>query len=436
VVFYTWGAGEFVFWLLGSSLANWLFALFAGPGESRNTRLRSRIAVAASVVANVAMLSYFKYANFFVQDILGAGEIYGWETVALPIGISFFTFQGMSYVIDVSRGEEEPLRNPLDVALYIACFPQLIAGPIVRYGTIAKEIHDRTISWDNFSTGATRFALGLSKKILIADSVAPLADAAFAAGPALTTPDAWLGIIAYTIQIYFDFSGYSDMAIGIGRILGFHFPENFRRPYSSTTVTDFWRRWHISLSSWFRDYLYIPLGGSRAASAKTYFNLFLVFIVTGIWHGADWTFLFWGIYHGSGLVVERITGLRSYVPSSTATRALSRLACLVFVAMGWVLFRAEGLGEAGLYYQTLFGLTASDAALPTHIEIDSQMWIALGAGLAACFLSGEECAGVWLERAQSKNALVLAYAIAAIAFPAALVLVASGSYTSFLYFRF
>jgi alginate O-acetyltransferase complex protein AlgI len=382
------------------------------------------------------MLSYFKYANFFVQDILSAGETYGWETVALPIGISFFTFQGMSYVIDVSRGEEKPLRNPLDVALYIACFPQLIAGPIVRYGTIAKEIQDRTVSWDNFSTGATRFALGLSKKILIADSVAPLADAAFAAGPALTTPDAWLGITAYTIQIYFDFSGYSDMAIGIGRILGFHFPENFRRPYSSTTITDFWRRWHISLSSWFRDYLYIPLGGSRTSSAKTYFNLFLVFIVTGVWHGADWTFLFWGLYHGCGLVFERVTGLRSYVPSSTATRALSRLACLFFVAMGWVLFRADGLGEAGLYYQTLFGISSPESASATYIEIHSQIWIALAAGVAACFLSGKECAGVFLERSRSKKSVLLAYAIAAITFPAALVLVASGSYTAFLYFRF
>jgi alginate O-acetyltransferase complex protein AlgI len=436
LVFYTWGAGEFVVWLIASILGNWFFALLAAPRRPGARSLRARLAVSAAVVTNVSLLAYFKYANFFVQEVLDAGDRWEWQTVALPIGISFFTFQGMSYLIDVSRGTEKPLRNPLDVALYVACFPQLIAGPIIRYGSIASQIHQRELSWSNFATGSTRFALGLSKKILVADSVAPVADAAFGASATLSAPDAWIGIAAYTVQIYFDFSGYSDMAIGIGRILGFRFPENFRRPYSAVSVTDYWRRWHITLSSWFRDYVFVSLGGSRGSRPRTLFNLCLIFVAAGIWHGANWTFLGWGLFHGFAMVLERLTGLSNYRPSGRTASAVSRIGCLFFVMMSLVLFRAESLSQAGSYYQALVGALSFDGTGAAFIEMDIQFWLAFSAGVAACFLPGKECTGAFLERSHSAKATALAYAIALVALPLSLVLAASGAHTSFLYFRF
>ncbi|WP_018148454.1 MBOAT family O-acyltransferase [Henriciella marina] len=298
LVFYTWGGGSLVFLLLFVICANYIIGLLINKIQKNGKK--GALPLTIGIIINISALGYFKYFNFAVDNF---NSILGWmgvpasfeSNVILPIGISFYIFQAISYLIDLYRGEVRVFRDPLKVALYISMFPQLIAGPIVRARTVEKEIRSRRVSADDFGYGAALFSHGLFKKVVIADSVAPLADATFAMSPQdLTLPTAWIGILAYTVQIYFDFSGYSDMAIGLGRMFGFHFPVNFFRPYSAVSVTDFWRRWHISLSSWFRDYLYIPLGGSRGSTFSTYRNLIIVFLITGIWHGAAWTFLFWG----------------------------------------------------------------------------------------------------------------------------------------------
>jgi alginate O-acetyltransferase complex protein AlgI len=271
--------------------------------------------------------------------------------IALPVGISFFTFQGMSYVIDVYRREVSGEKKPLNVALYIALFPQLVAGPIVRYITVHKEINVRKSKLDEICSGIQCFILGLAKKVLIADVLAiTVNDIFISLGSGIDTPTAWLGIICYTFQIYFDFSGYSDMAIGLGRMLGFHFLENFNYPYISKSITEFWRRWHISLSTWFKEYVYIPLGGNRRGSV--YLHLFIVFCATGIWHGASWVFLIWGLWHGFFLIIERcFRKVRIVIPE-----CIGWLYTMLVVIIGWVIFRSENFGQALLFFKTLFGI--------------------------------------------------------------------------------
>src|SRR4051812_8670704 len=298
--------------------------------------------LAFAVTLNLVVLGIFKYANFFADNLnalLRAGRI---EPVAvprvlLPIGISFFTFHAISYVIDVSRRDATAQKSPVHAALYLLLFPQLIAGPIIRYRDIADQLARRVVSIDDFAYGVRRFVIGLGKKVLIANVVAGPADKIFAM-PAheLSTAHAWLGIVCYTLQIYFDFSGYSDMAIGLGRMFGFRFPENFRWPYIADTVQEFWRRWHISLSTWFRDYLYVPLGGNRVPTATMYRNLVLVFFLCGLWHGASWNFVIWGLFHGTFLVVERL-GLAAAVRRLWAP--LRHAYLLLVVMVGWVFFR-------------------------------------------------------------------------------------------------
>ena len=290
VVFYAWGGLRYLALLSISVIINYIGGLFAGDQFSAGIR---KTATVAAVIANLALLGCFKYAGFFAQAVNDLGLFIPVPEIVLPIGISFFTFQGLSYVLDVSRGNAKTQKNPLNVALYVILFPQLVAGPIVRYTTVADEIVSRNENLDDFTNGAVRFMLGLGKKMLLANSVAEIADAVFAYNPnQLSVALAWLGAVAYTFQIYFDFSAYSDMAIGLGRMFGFHFLENFNYPYISTSVTEFWRRWHISLSSFFRDYVYIPLGGNRCSSWKHIRNLAIVWLLTGLWHGAAWTFVF------------------------------------------------------------------------------------------------------------------------------------------------
>ena len=315
----------------------------------------------ASIVLNVGSLTYFKYANFFVENInelvssWGAGGIVGWTDIALPIGISFFTFKKLSYAIDVYRQTHRSFDSIANYFLFILLFPELVAGPIVRYNEIADQIIDRkdqeTI--DNKLSGLYRFIIGLSKKVLIANVLGAEADKIFDSSfQLINTADAWLGIIAYTFQIYFDFSGYSDMAIGIARMLGFTFPENFNSPYTSQSITEFWQRWHITLGRWMRDYLYIPLGGNRVASKKRlYFNLAFVFFISGLWHGASWTFIVWGCYHGFFLIMERMF-LNSFY--SKIGKLPSMLITFFIVMIGWVFFRAEDINEALLYLNKLF----------------------------------------------------------------------------------
>ena len=342
VAFYAWGEPVYVLLMLASIAVNWLFGLAIGAGKNGSA------VVACAAVFNLAVLFVFKYLDFAItncNNLLGLTlPLAGLE---LPIGISFYTFQALSYVIDVKRKPALAQKNLLHVGLYIACFPQLIAGPIVRYETVAEQIVARRESWTDFSEGLRRFLWGLAKKVILANNLAKTADLAFDGG-ALTTGLAWLGMGAYALQIYFDFSGYSDMAIGLGRMFGFRFNENFNYPYAARSVTDFWRRWHISLSSWFRDYVYIPLGGNRVRPARHLFNLFVVWLLTGLWHGANWTFLLWGLAYFVLLMLEK------YTPLQRLPSLFGRAYTLLAVGLCWVLFRAVSLGAAGEYFRALF----------------------------------------------------------------------------------
>jgi len=435
LLFYTWGGGTFVLWLLLSIAGNWGLGFVADRARESGTVRNRRAAVAASVVLNLSLLGWFKYANFLADQLHALGFSFLWSDVALPIGISFFTFQAMSYVIDVARGDADVLRDPLDFALYVALFPQLIAGPIVRFREIADQILRRTTSLADVTTGATRFALGLTKKVLVADSVAPIADAVFASDAPLSVGDAWVGMLAYGVQIYFDFSGYSDMAIGMGRMFGFRIPENFRRPYAAVSVTDFWRRWHITLSSWFRDYVYIPLGGSRVSAARGWRNLIAIFLLTGAWHGANWTFILWGVYHGALLIFERQVGWRTE-PVELVPRLARRGYAFLAVMFGWVVFRAESLSDAAHVYGALVGLSSTEGATAIADVLTVDGTAALLFGLAAAFLPPLTSAGVYLDTSASTGAAAYRYAVAVVALPLALLTIASAGFSPFLYFRF
>ncbi len=352
-LFYLYGAAGFLLILILSTLADYIL----GRLIDRQIKYR-RLWLCFSLLLNLGLLAYFKYANFFVQELnrfLVSWKFFPieWNAVILPIGISFFTFQKLSYIIDVYRGKSRALENALDFALYIAMFPQLIAGPIIRFSQIRNQLKERRELWSDFFNGTMRFCWGLAKKVIIANSCGQITDVIFGLEPhLLDTKTAWLGAIAYTLQIYFDFSAYSDMAIGLGMLFGFSFPENFNRPYSAVSITDFWRRWHITLSRWFRDYLYIPLGGNRRGVFRTCLNTALVCVLCGLWHGANWTFLFWGIYHGVFLIIERLTGIRDLSPEKHTI--MRRLATLIIVVVGWVIFRTESLQQTTEFLSAMF----------------------------------------------------------------------------------
>lgn len=353
--FYAWGAPKFVFAIIGSIVFDFILAKQIHASEG----IKRKVFLFISVCANLGLLLYFKYSNFFidnVNEILTGFEIreMHWVEVALPIGISFFTFHELSYIIDVYRRVKPPLNNIADYALYILLFPQLIAGPIIRFNEISDQIQERgkQITVDNCLIGLFRFVIGLSKKVLIANVLGIEADRIFSLPEnELTTSLAWVGSLAYTFQIYFDFSGYSDMAIGIARMLGFVFPENFNNPYISQSITEFWRRWHITLSRWMRDYLYIPLGGNRVSPSRLYFNLWIVFLLSGFWHGAQWTFIIWGAYHGFFLVIERLFLLK-------LTTRIGKVPRIIFtfliVVISWVFFRADSYTHAILFIKKMF----------------------------------------------------------------------------------
>ena len=354
LLFYAWGEPKYVLIMILSIIVNYLFGLLVD--KFRQSKAKSRLVIALTVVFNLGVLYIFKYLMFTIENINSiAGLHLSVPNIVLPIGISFFTFQAMSYVIDVYREKGEAQKNPLNVGLYISFFPQLIAGPIVRYETVAYQIKHRKESFDKFSEGVCRFIIGLAKKVLLSNTMAVVADYAFdMPNSELTVVMAWVGAIAYTFQIFFDFGGYSDMAIGLGKMFGFDFLENFDYPYISLSVSEFWRRWHMSLGTWFRDYVYFPLGGSRVKSkARLVFNLFVVWSLTGIWHGANWTFLCWGLMYFVLLTIEKLVGWEKKYPDKM--KILRRIYTLFFVVMGWVLFRADSIGDAGAYFATMFG---------------------------------------------------------------------------------
>lgn len=374
--FYAWGEPVVIAIMLVSIFVNYVCGLLLGSGMRKGKKGQGILLLA--VVFNLGLLGYYKYVNFVVENVNALTNLnLPSPNVGLPIGISFFTFQILSYTIDVYRQKVAPQKNIFSLALYISFFPQLIAGPIVRYADIEKQISHREHSVRKFAQGAQRFIMGLSKKVLVANTAAVFADAAFARQN-LTAPMAWVGVIAYAIQIYFDFSGYSDMAIGLGRMFGFTFLENFNYPYISTSVQEFWRRWHMSLSSWFRDYLYIPLGGNRKGAARTYFNLLIVFFATGLWHGASWSFVVWGLFHGFFLIVERafLGKVLAKMPA-----AIGWAYTIVAVLFGWVIFRADTLSDAWRYMQAMF--TGGPGAFnPLLVIMNFRVAVALAVGIA------------------------------------------------------
>ena len=348
--FYLYGEPVGIFIMLGSILANYLLAFGVAHAEGNSRRW----ILVAAVLLNVGLLGVYKYAGFAVENI---NRIFhtalASPKIAMPIGISFFTFQGMSYVFDVFQRRCTPQKNILNVATYIALFPQLVAGPIVRYETIAAELSDRSESMDAFAAGCRRMIVGLGKKMLIGNALGEAASAVFSTSPAsLSAGSAWLGAIAYALHIYYDFSGYSDMAIGLGQIFGFHFPENFDHPYLSASVTEFWRRWHISLSTWFRDYVYIPLGGNRKGPVRQTLNLLIVWLLTGLWHGAAWNFVLWGLYYAILLIAEK-RFLGAFLQK--LWKPVRHLYALLAVLFGWVIFNCSGIGQIGGYLGAMFG---------------------------------------------------------------------------------
>jgi alginate O-acetyltransferase complex protein AlgI len=442
LVFYTWGAGSFVVVLVACIVVNFAAGI-AVDSTTLSSRLKARKWVLiAAVIFDLGILAIWKYAGFASRQVAEISNALGLGhtpivSLALPIGISFFTFHHLSYVIDVYRKSRRAQKSPVQFVTYIAMFPQLIAGPIVRYHEIADQLGDvHRHRMADFSTGFPRFALGLSKKVIVADSVSPIANAAFATSSAdLTTPTAWLGILAYTVQIYFDFSGYSDMAIGLASMFGFRLPENFNRPYSAHSITDFWRRWHMSLSRWFRDYVYVALGGNRNGNAKTYRNLMIVFVLCGFWHGAAWTFLIWGLYHGSWLIIERITGYSDREQTGVSLVGQRALTALL-VMIGWVFFRAPGLGYAMSYLKAMcvptFGPTPDALAA---VQSDQRI-IVLLAALLVFVMPSKLVMGRLIERFNYQPAAVFRFAILFVATPYAAISVAAGTFSPFLYFQF
>lgn len=441
LVFYAYDSGALVVLLLISTITDYIAGRIVVRARARESSSGIRTGIGISVVVNLGLLGYFKYANFVVDQLNALGAAWGlgdiaWKSVVLPIGISFYTFQSMSYTIDVLRGRVEPVRSLFDFGLYVSLFPQLVAGPIVRFHEISHEISNRRRTLNDFSEGVVRFAHGLAKKVVVADAAGLVVEEVFSLPPGeLTTAAAWLGVAAYTIQIYFDFSGYSDMAIGLGRMFGFHFPENFRRPYSAVSITDFWRRWHITLSNWFRDYLYVPLGGSRTTTVGTYRNLAIVFLLTGLWHGANWTFVVWGAYHGILLVAERITKQRPFgdeAPSSWLRRGYTLLAVMV----GWVVFRSDSLSQAGSILKAMF--TPSGFSLPPEVAtvLTTRVVLTLAVAALVVVIPRNFVGGIILPSGGGRLVAAARTGLLVVGLPFALALVATGTFSPFLYYQF
>lgn len=425
--FYGWGEPKFLLFMVFSIVQGYVFARLIARGK------RKKLFLTLSLVVSFALLAYCKYADFFIENFNAVtGLSLPLLKIALPIGISFYTFQIASYEIDVYRGDVAAQRNFIDFAAYVAMFPQLIAGPIVRYRDIAPQLKERTHSLDAAASGASRFAVGLGKKVLLANILAQLVSA-YKASAEQTALYAWLYAIAFTLQIYFDFSGYSDMAIGLGRIFGFSFPENFRYPYIAKSITEFWRRWHMSLGTWFRDYLYIPLGGSRCSRIRHIFNILVVWMATGFWHGAAWNFVFWGLFYAVLLMAEKFFLL----PALKKGRVLPHVYVLLAVTLGFVLFDAASLKDALHQLGTLFGAgTASGLGTEALYMLRSY-----GVVLALAVLGATPLPAMLWKKVQEAKSLAPVLTVAEPLCTFALLALCTaflvdGSFNPFLYFRF
>ena len=434
LLFYTYGEPVYILLMVVSALFNYLFGLLLA-------KRRSKVLVGAAVAVNVGLLGVFKYTGFLLTNLnLIPGLHLPVPEIMLPIGISFFTFQALSYVIDVYRDQVPVQKNYGKLLLYISFFPQLIAGPIVRYKDIAEQIDNRTVTRDNAAFGLRRFIVGLGKKVLIANAMGAAADYIFNAGAAnLDILAAWIGAVAYLMQIYYDFSAYSDMAIGLGRMFGFQFKENFNYPYISGTVQEFWRRWHISLSSFFRDYVYIPLGGNRKGKFRTVLNRIIVFFLTGLWHGANWTFVVWGLFHGFFLLLEEFIPKLKKLP-----KALLHVYTLLVVTVGFVVFRADTISEAVLYIGQMFsGFDFSAGAMSFAVQALTPWFICmLLAAVVGCGPLAKVTAGIrQLETKETltkreKTVQAVSFVLAGLLLVWCILRLAGGSYNPFIYFRF
>jgi alginate O-acetyltransferase complex protein AlgI len=441
LVFYACGAGATTLLLLSTMVVNFLAGPALEPSVDGRPKSHRKQLLIGVICVDLGALFVWKYAGFATAQFAAVAKLFGADLpvvhLALPIGISFYTFHHISYLVDVYRGERGALRNPVSFVTYIAMFPQLIAGPIVRYREIADQLPQRrTHRLDDVAAGFPRFALGLTKKVVVADSLSPVVDACFAtSNHDLTFGVVWLGAISYTMQIFFDFSGYSDMAIGLGRMLGFRLPENFARPYSSVTITEFWRRWHMSLSRWFRDYVYIPLGGNRRGQRKTYRNLLTVFVLVGFWHGANWTFLVWGLFHGALLVIERGFDAGD-APTRRRLRLARRALTMLLVVIGWVFFRSANLTDALAMLGHMLvpdgnGLTDVVSAALTH-----QRLVILLVALLVVALPTHPVTGPLLESSRGRAATTIRVAVMTVGLAYSAILVASGTFSPFLYYQF
>ena len=432
LIFYAWGEPKYVLLMMFSIAVNYIFGLLME--KNRSSAKRMKLMLVLSVVIDIGLLCFFKYTDFVIANLNQAFNA-GFDLLhlALPIGISFYTFQAMSYTIDVYRGDVKVQRNIIDFGMYITMFPQLIAGPIVRYSDIEGQIKDREVDAKSFSEGISRFAVGLGKKVLLANQIGALWSTIYAQGGNTSALMAWLGAIAFTFQIYFDFSGYSDMAIGLGRMFGFSFPENFRYPYESVSVTDFWRRWHITLSTWFKEYLYIPLGGNRKGKSRQIFNLFVVWTLTGFWHGAGWNFIMWGLYYFVFLVIEKLFLLKAL---DRVPKFLQHIYALFVIVMGWVIFACDDVSVLLPYVGSMFGANGLVGGMDVYYLTTRAVLLLIG-----CIASTELpkklvlAAGKKLHMGE-KTAFAVKALFTLLLIALSMVFLIGDSYNPFLYFRF
>lgn len=430
LIFYAWGEPKYVFLMIFSILVNYVFGLLMD--KHRENKKRLKLLLVISVIIDLGLLSVFKYTDFIITNInsvFGAG--FDLLNIALPIGISFYTFQAMSYTIDVYRDDVRVQRNLIDFGMYITMFPQLIAGPIVRYSDVQDQLAERNVTTADFSEGIMRFVVGLGKKVLLANQMGAVWTQIYALGGDISALMAWTGAAAYTFQIYFDFSGYSDMAIGLGRMFGFKFPENFRYPYESVSITDFWRRWHITLSTWFKEYLYIPLGGNRRGLARQALNLLIVWTLTGFWHGAGWNFVMWGLYYFAILFIEKLFLLKAL---DKLPRLFRHAYALLLIVIGWVIFASDDVSVMLPYLSSMFGANGALGGMDVYTLLTR------AALMVICCVASTElpkrlfvtAAGKMNEKAAFTVKSVLTLALLALS----VVFLIGDSYNPFLYFRF
>jgi len=430
LVFYAWGEPKYVFLMIFSILVNYIFGRLMDKNRGRQKRMK--LLLVLSVVIDLGLLSVFKYTDFIITNVNAIfGSNFDLLNIALPIGISFYTFQAMSYTIDVYRDDVRVQKNLIDFGMYITMFPQLIAGPIVRYADVQDQLADRSVTTADFSEGVMRFVVGLGKKVLLANQMGAVWSDIYALGGDVSALMAWTGAIAYTFQIYFDFSGYSDMAIGLGRMFGFKFPENFRYPYQSVSITDFWRRWHITLSTWFKEYLYIPLGGNRRGLARQALNLLIVWSLTGFWHGAGWNFVMWGLYYFVILFIEKLFLLKAL---DKLPKFFRHVYALLLIIIGWVIFASDDVSVLLPYLGSMFGANGAIGGMDVYTLLTKAVLL-----IICCIASTElpkklflSAAGAMNEKAAFTLKSVLTIALLALS----MILLIGDSYNPFLYFRF